>query len=120
MPRRRAGHLRTGRVHRRRPNGVPRTVIDGLSSRTLAEIARLELSRNYLGPGEVAEAVRLWKHHVRRPLRALWRDDELGNSEWDCCGDPLEARELLGTVMGALSPRGARELRRLVGRLDGD
>ncbi|MEV5162225.1 MULTISPECIES: hypothetical protein [unclassified Streptomyces] len=119
MPRRRAGHLRTGRVHRRRPNG-PRTVINGLSSRTLAEIARLELSRNYLGPGEVAEAVRRWKHHVRRPLRALWRDDELGDDHEDCCGDPLAARDLLGTVMGALSPRGARELRRLVGRLDGD
>ncbi|MFJ8887530.1 hypothetical protein ACIRJR_29555 [Streptomyces sp. NPDC102402] len=119
MPRSRAGHLRNGPVRPRRANG-PSTVIDGLSSRTLAEIARLELDRNYLEPGRVSEAVRVWRRHVRQPLGALWRDYELGNSEWDCCGHPLEARELLGTVMGALSPRGARELRRLVDGLDGD
>ncbi|MFJ9062179.1 hypothetical protein [Streptomyces sp. NPDC102409] len=118
MPRSRAGHL-PARRGGHRPNG-PSTVIDGLSSRTLAEIARLELSRNYLEPGQVSEAVRLWKHHVRQPLGALWRADELGDSHQDCCGDPQEARELLGTVTAALSPRAARELRRLVGRLDGD
>ncbi|WP_406148681.1 hypothetical protein [Streptomyces sp. NBC_01012] len=117
MPRNRAGHLRRGRVYDRRPHRA-NTVIDGVSSRTLAEIARLELSRNYLSPGEVAEAVRGWRQHMRQPLGALWRDDELGNSHWDCCGDPLEARELLDTVLGALSPRGARELRRVVSRLD--
>ncbi|MDF6020809.1 hypothetical protein [Streptomyces sp. JH34] len=47
---------------------------DGLSSRTLAEITRLELSRDHLAPGGVSEAVRCWKAHVRQPLGALWRD----------------------------------------------
>ncbi|MFJ6851382.1 hypothetical protein ACIQM3_12710 [Streptomyces sp. NPDC091271] len=119
MPRSRSGHLRRGRAYRRRPDGTS-TVIDGLSSRTLAEITRLELSRNYLAPGEVSEAVRTWKRHRRQSLRVLWRDHELGDTHWDCCGDPLEARELLDTVMGALSPSGARELRRVVSRIDGD
>ncbi|MFD6279236.1 hypothetical protein ACFWFI_27275 [Streptomyces sp. NPDC060209] len=119
MPRSRPGNLRTGRAYRPRPDG-PSTVIDGLSSRTLAEIARLELSRNYLSPGGVSEAVRCWKRHVRRPLGALWRDEEQGNTHWDCCGDPLAARRLLDVVMGALSPRGAREFRRVVSGLDRD
>ncbi|MFJ8859498.1 hypothetical protein ACIRD8_13775 [Streptomyces sp. NPDC102451] len=119
MPRSRSGHLRRNRAHARRPDAT-RTVIDGLSARTLAEIARLELDRNYLAPGDVGVAVRIWKAHRRRPLSVLWREDELGGPHWDCCGDPREARELLGTVMGALSPRGARELRRVVSRLDGD
>jgi hypothetical protein len=117
MPRSRSGHLRRGRASRRRPDGTS-TVIDGLSSRTLAEITRLELSRNYLAPGEVSEAVRTWKRHRRQPLRVLWRDHELGDTHRDCCGDPLEARELLDTVLGALSPRGAGELRRVVSRID--
>ncbi|WP_405662953.1 hypothetical protein OG379_15010 [Streptomyces sp. NBC_01166] len=119
MPRSRSGHLRKGRAYPRRTGGTS-TVVDGLSSRTLAEITRLELSRNYLAPGEVGEAVRTWKRHRRQSLRVLWRDHELGDTHWDCCGDPSEARELLDTVIGALSPRGARELRRVVSRIDGD
>ncbi|MGW3079179.1 hypothetical protein ACWC9F_01915 [Streptomyces sp. NPDC001110] len=75
------------RAHRRRADG-PSTVIDGLSSRTLAEITRLELTRNYLAPGGVGEAVRCWKDHVRQPRGALRRDDEYGNPHWICCGDP--------------------------------
>ncbi|MER5552850.1 hypothetical protein ABT001_14400 [Streptomyces sp. NPDC002793] len=118
MPRSRAGRLRAVRAHR--VSDGPSTVIDGMSSRALAEIARLELSRNYLVPGGVSEAVRCWRRHVRQPLGALWRDDELGDTHWDCCGDPREARELLDTVMRAMSPRGARELRRVVGALDAE
>ncbi|MGW0787622.1 hypothetical protein ACWD04_05060 [Streptomyces sp. NPDC002911] len=91
-----------------------------MSSRTSAEIARLELSRNYLAPGGVSEAVRCWKRHVRQPLSDLWREDEQAGTHRYCCGDPLEARELLDRVMGAMSPRGARELRRVVGGLDGE
>jgi hypothetical protein len=37
---------------------------------------------------------------------------------WYCCGNPLEARALLDTVMQAVSPRSARELRRIVSRSD--
>ncbi|MBC2874827.1 hypothetical protein H7K43_07130 [Streptomyces sp. TYQ1024] len=92
--------------------------MDGLSSRALSEISRLERSRNYLRPGDVSTAVRLWKDYVRRPERQLWHDHEWGNAHWYCCGDPFEARALLDTVMQAMSPRNARELRQVVGRSD--
>ncbi|MDF0372062.1 MULTISPECIES: hypothetical protein [Streptomyces] len=105
------------RVHRRRADG-PSTVIDGLSSRTLAEITRLELTRNYLAPGGVGEAVRCWKDHVRQPRGALRHDDEYGSPHWICCGDPRAARALLGLAMRAMSRSGARELRRVVDGLD--
>ncbi|MFE6491629.1 hypothetical protein [Streptomyces sp. NPDC057748] len=62
--------------------------------------------------------MRLWKDHVHRPERVLWQDYEWGNVHWYCCGDPLEARALLDTVMQALPPRSARELRRIISRSD--
>ncbi|WP_245790590.1 hypothetical protein [Streptomyces monashensis] len=89
-----------------------------MSSRALSEISGLERTRNYLHPGDVSNAVRLWQEYVHRPQRELWRDHEGGNTHWDCCGSPLEARTLLDTVMRALSPRSARELRRIIGRFD--
>ena len=101
-------------------SGTPaaRTVIDGLSSRAVSEIACLERTRNYLQPGDVSAAVRLWKDYVHRPERELWHDYEWGNVHWYCCPNPLEARALLDTVMQALTPRSARELRRIIHRLD--
>ncbi|MCZ4603499.1 hypothetical protein O3S80_06835 [Streptomyces sp. Lzd4kr] len=93
-------------------------VIDGLSSRALAGILRLERTRNYLQPGDISAAVRLWKDYVHRPERQLWQDYEWGNVHWDCCDNPLEARALLDAVMQAMSPRNARELRQLVNRID--
>jgi hypothetical protein len=93
-------------------------VIDGLSSRALSEIAHLERTRSYLRPGDVAAAVRLWKDHVRLCERQQWHDHEWGNVHWYCCGDPLEARTLLGAVTRAMSPRGARGLRTVITRLD--
>lgn len=116
MPRSRPGHLRAVISRRRTPDAKP--VIDGLSSRTLSEIFRLESTRNYLLPGDVSTAVRLWKDYVRRPERQRWHDYEWRNVHWYCCGDPLEARALLDTVMQALSPRSARELRQIVSRFD--
>ncbi|MEU8971990.1 hypothetical protein AB0D11_22405 [Streptomyces monashensis] len=89
-----------------------------MSSRALSEISGLERTRNYLCPGDVARAVRLWREYVHRPQRELWRDYEAGNVHWDCCDSPLEARALLDTVMRALPPRSARELRRVIGRFD--
>ncbi|MFE5218616.1 hypothetical protein ACFRC1_29435 [Streptomyces sp. NPDC056626] len=119
MPRRRPGEVRTALCQRHRTHAAT-TVIDGLSRRALGEIDRLERTRAYLGPGEVAAAVRLWKEYVRTPERLLWQDHERGNSDWDCCGgDPWEARALLGTVTHALSARSARELRAVVARSDG-
>ncbi|MEU4877652.1 hypothetical protein [Streptomyces sp. NPDC021608] len=93
-------------------------VIDGLSSRALAKLRRLERTRTYLSSGDIAEAVRLWQEYVRRPERELWREYEGGGMHGECCGDPLEARALLDTVTRALSRATARELRRLVARSD--
>lgn len=95
-----------------------RPAIDGLSSRALSEIIRLEHTRNYLQPGDVSTAVSRWKDYVYQPERDLWHDYEWGNVHWYCCGNPLEARALLDTVMQAMSPRSARELRRIVSRSD--
>ncbi|QES45056.1 hypothetical protein DEJ49_32295 [Streptomyces venezuelae] len=97
---------------------VRMTMIDGLSSRAMDEISRLERTRNYLEPGDVGGAVRLWKAYVRRPERELWHDHEFDNVHWYCCGDPFEARALLDVLMQALSPRSSRELRRVVARSD--
>ncbi|MBT2440498.1 hypothetical protein J7E93_10315 [Streptomyces sp. ISL-36] len=102
------------------PHRTPgeRHAIDGLSSRALSEIFRLERGRNYLQPGDVSAALRLWKEYVHRPERQLWHDDEWGDVHWYCCGNPLEARALLDTVTQAMSPRSARELRRIISRFD--
>ncbi|MGW4893052.1 hypothetical protein ACWEQL_12435 [Kitasatospora sp. NPDC004240] len=116
MPRRRPVRVRAGLPLRRARAAKP--VIDGVSSRALSEIARLERTRNYLRPGDVTTAVRLWSEHVRRSERQRRHDDEWGTVHRYCCGDPVEARALLGTVMRAMSPRNARELRELVDRLD--
>ncbi|MFE7836983.1 hypothetical protein ACFU53_13315 [Streptomyces sp. NPDC057474] len=89
-----------------------------MSARALSEIFRLERTRNYLQPGDVHAAVRLWKDYVHRPERELWHDYEWGNVHWYCCDDPLEARALLDTVMQAISPRSARELRQIISRFD--
>lgn len=117
MPRRRPGQIRAGTPGGHRTTGA-RSVIDGLSSRAVSEIIRLEHTRNYLQPGDVSTAVRLWKDYVHRPERDLWHDYEWGNVHWYCCGNPLEARALLDTVMQAVSQRSARELRQIVSRSD--
>ncbi|MFD5522478.1 hypothetical protein [Streptomyces sp. NPDC127066] len=89
-----------------------------MSSSALSEIVRLERTRNYLRPGDVSTAVRLWKDYVHRSERRLWHDYEWGNVHWYCCGDPFEARALLDSVMQAMAPRSARELRQIVSRFD--
>ncbi|MFD9332567.1 hypothetical protein [Streptomyces sp. NPDC060065] len=89
-----------------------------MSSRALSEISHLERTRNYLQPGDVSTAVRLWKDYVHRPQRQLWQDHEWGNAYWDCCGNPLEARALLDTALRAMTPRSARELRQIISRFD--
>ncbi|MEW2160887.1 hypothetical protein AB0950_37530 [Streptomyces sp. NPDC007189] len=95
------------------------THIDGLPSRVLSEIARLERSRNYLCPGDVSAALRHWREYVHLPQRRLWQDYECGSPYSYCCEeDPFAARALLDTVMRALSARNSRELRRIVGRFD--
>ncbi|MFF3171024.1 hypothetical protein ACFVQ0_00285 [Streptomyces sp. NPDC057900] len=116
MPRSRPGRGRAGAGLHRATGAHP--VIDGLSSRALSEINELERTRNYLRPGNVSAALALWKDYAHRPERALWHAYEWGDAHFDCCGDPFEGRALLDTVMRALSPRSARELRKLVSRWD--
>ncbi|MFJ1756369.1 hypothetical protein [Kitasatospora sp. NPDC088134] len=101
---------------RRRRGAVP--AVAGLSAGAHCEILRLERARNHLSPGDVARAVHRWKSHVALPSRELWHSDAWGDVHWYCCGNPLEARALLDAVQSALSPRGARELRRVVDRID--
>ncbi|GGS23084.1 hypothetical protein GCM10010252_72720 [Streptomyces aureoverticillatus] len=116
MPRRRPGHVRA-QISRQQARDV-KPVIDGLSSRALSENVRLERTRNYLQPGDVHAAVRLWRDYVHRPERELWHDDERGNVHWYCCGNPLRARALLHTLVQAMSKQTARELRQIISRSD--
>lgn len=116
MPRSRPGHVRSGLARHRSRDAKP--VIDGLSARAQSEISHLERARSGLNPGDVRTALRLWKDYVHRPERLLWDDHDYGDLHWDCCGDPFEARALLDTVTRALSPRSARELRRIIARSD--
>jgi hypothetical protein len=115
MPRRRSARVRAG-VPRHRTRKAA-TVVDGLSARALSQILALERSRNYLQPGDVGAALRLWQDYVHRPERRLWHEYEWDDIHWDC-GDPYAARALLDVVMQALPARQARELRQIVGRFD--
>lgn len=94
--------------------GVPGA--GAVGSATVASVSRKV--RNDQTPGDVSAAVGLCKDYVHQPERTLWHDYEWGNVHWYCCGNPLEARALLDTVMQALSPRCARELRKIVNRSD--
>ncbi len=117
MPRRRPGQIRAGAPGSHRTTGA-RPVIDGLSSRALSEISRLEHTRNYLQPDDASTAVGLWKNYVHQPERDLWHDYEWGSVHWYCCGNPLESRALLDAVMQALSRGSARGIREVVSRSD--
>lgn len=61
----------------------------------MAEVARLEHSRNHLEPGDVVLALDRWKQYVRGPGNRLWHECEWGDVHWYCCGSPLEGRALL-------------------------
>lgn len=102
-------------IGRRRPTHASRTYpIDGLSAGAIAEVIRLEETRNYLSAGDVYLALRIWHRYVRSTARVLWADHERDGPSWDCCGDPFAARDMLDTVIAAMSTRHGRELRRLV------
>lgn len=117
MPRRRPGRIRAEVPDRQQPQHSS-LAIDRLSPRALSEIVRLERTRNYLQPGDTSAALRLWRDYVHRPERELWHDDEFGNVHWYCCGNPVESRALIDGVIRAMSPRGARELRKIIEELD--
>ncbi|MER6670052.1 hypothetical protein ABT256_36220 [Amycolatopsis japonica] len=93
------------------PRKAPHRVRQEFSPALAAGISRLERSRNYLGPGAVRTALRLWREFVADPYRRLRVDSE-GCGVWECCGDPWQAREMLEGVLRALPRRSAAELRR--------
>ncbi|MER5887499.1 hypothetical protein ABT160_27100 [Streptomyces sp. NPDC001941] len=117
MPRSRRG-LTTGpgaHSHQAHPRN---RVIDGLSPSSLRDIDRLERSRNYLATGEVSASLRQWRDYVLCPDTEAWHAYEYGYPYRECCGDPYDARALLDTVLQALPPRSARQLRAVVARVD--
>lgn len=114
MPRRRPAQVRIPPWHG--PHDHTSTIA-GLPTRDLAELARLERTRNYLWPGAVAESLARWREIVHTPHRRLLVRYE-GCGIWRCCGDPHEVRHLLECTMRALPRRSARRLRRMVTALD--
>ncbi|GGN26741.1 hypothetical protein GCM10011609_81750 [Lentzea pudingi] len=93
--------------------------LDGFSDRFIRDIVRLELSRGYLWPTAVQSSLEHWATFVRHPYRRLLIDDgNDGCGGWECCGNPLVARELLGFVARALPRGSARELRKRLDELD--
>ena len=99
---------------RRRPRP---DVLRGLSGRLLADLDRLERTRNYLWPGDTARALEAWIRYEDSPARRFWRNDDR-TDDCGCCPHPVEQRQLLGFVARALPRRSARELRRRLEELD--
>jgi hypothetical protein len=93
------------------------TVIDGLSARTLADIAAVEARHNGLSIGATTAALRRWRELAKDPRRREWSDDD-SCATWYCCASPYEVRQRLEQVLRGLPTRSARELRALVGELD--
>ncbi|WP_233414818.1 hypothetical protein [Streptomyces sp. N35] len=99
-------------------HGATEREIDGLPRQAMAEIQRLERTRNYLFPGDVVRAVLRWQEYSRGPARRRWAYDSGADLHGDCCGDPLCERELLDGVEQALSRPAARALRAVLAEAD--
>ena len=114
MPRRRPGRLRAENHPRARREQKRLPAIDGLSSKTVAEIRRIEHRHPQLWPGIIDEALLSWERYARDPGQAPW-DDHLQPRFWyccwECCGSPLMARDFLDAVVHAMRTGPARELR---------
>ncbi|MFZ3472241.1 hypothetical protein ACODT4_24780 [Streptomyces sp. 2.9] len=92
-----------------------RAVVPGVSSRTLAEIARIE--RHRYEPGAAHGALSAWRALVYR--RGPWVIYPNWNEDFPCC-EPVwgNDREALEVFCHLLSRRAARELRAVLGPLD--
>ncbi|GJF33858.1 hypothetical protein KNE206_65580 [Kitasatospora sp. NE20-6] len=115
MPRRRPSDLRSER--RRSPVERGRySRIGQLSGSAQAEIIRLERTR--LEPGDLSRALASWSvlAHTPRRRSLVFRS---GCGVPACCPpEPTEWRDLLDAAVHALPAKSARELTRIVGRLD--
>ena len=121
MPRRRPGRLRAENHPRARRDQKKAPAIDGLSSKTMAEIRRVEHRHPDLWPGIVNEALSQWEKYARDPRRPPW-EDYLHSSSWyccwECCGSPLMAKDFLEKMVHAMRSTTAREVRVRLADLD--
>ncbi|WP_045311931.1 hypothetical protein [Lentzea aerocolonigenes] len=92
-------------------------VLRGLSGRLIADIDRIERTRNYLWPGSVTLALESWVRYADSPARRLWLYDSPVD-ECECCPHPVQQRRLLDHVVSALPRKSARELRKRLQALD--
>ncbi|USX49392.1 hypothetical protein [Lentzea sp. HUAS12] len=97
---------------KRRPD-----VLKGLSGRLVADLERLERSRDHFYQGAVTSALRTWTAWQRSPASNHWPD---GPQDHDLYPDhdPFHAREVLEAAAHALPRRTARELRERLRELD--
>ena len=92
-------------------------VLRGFSGRFIADLDRLERTRNYLWPGSTALALEAWIRYENSPARRFWLNDGPVD-DCGCCPHPVEQRRLLGFVARALPRRSAREMRKRLDELD--
>lgn len=97
-------------------------VMAGFSARLLADIERVERTRNYLCPHTFEPLLRRWTSFVRKSPYLRFRDTDIGPEfpppVCDCCRDPYEARQILEFVALALPRKSARELCKRLDHLD--
>ncbi|MBT2445941.1 hypothetical protein J7F03_02325 [Streptomyces sp. ISL-43] len=100
---------------RRTSRKVARAVVPGVSSRTLAEISRIEHRRSELGAAY--RALSTWRAMVYR--RGPWVIYPSWYRDCPCCEpDGGDDREILEAFCHLLTRRAARELRAVLAPLD--
>ncbi|MEU7601800.1 hypothetical protein [Streptomyces sp. NPDC041003] len=98
----------------RTPRPARRGVVPGVSSRTLAAIARVERRRYW--HGMTYSAVNHWRRTVYQ--RGPWTIYPGMDEDPGCCDSLLYCRDSLETVCLLLPPRARRELRAVLAPLD--
>lgn len=101
---------------RRSSRADDRAVVPGVSSRTLAEITRIE--RDRYEPGAAHRALSAWRATVYQ--RGPWVIYPDWSRECPCCASPWDEdqRETLEVLCRVLTRRAARELRAVLAPLD--
>jgi hypothetical protein len=114
MPRSRPASLRLEqRIAALRSNRHER--VDGLSPHGRRIVDRLEVDRRW--PGSTAAAFRHYRRWLDDPSHRLW-DNRYGCGVAECCPDPVELREWLGTVAHHLRARDRRSFQTRLDDLD--
>ncbi|GAB4083444.1 hypothetical protein GCM10028784_00740 [Myceligenerans cantabricum] len=111
MPRRHLARQRRQSAARRRIYGPAHAKDGRLSGSAHAAIALLES-----WPGQIHGALLNWEREARR--RNPWSRNSYGCGIRECCGLPIDDRDLLELTIHRLPRRSARELRVLVRSID--